>query len=99
MVLKYCADICKGLSILHNTGFVHGSIKPSNMYLDRKNSVMLGELGRTKLECSLKTHALFSRVLIADAIPKTLIYWAPELLSGNKPSFKTDIWALGVSIY
>ena len=50
MVLKYLCDICKGLSSLHNTGIIHGSIKPSSLYLNNENVVMLGELGKVKLD-------------------------------------------------
>ncbi len=36
---------------------------------------------------------------MTDAIPKTLVYWAPELLQGERATHKADMWALGVSIY
>ena len=60
---------------------------------------MLGELGKVKLDSARQTHGLFSKVLMSDAIPKTLIYWAPELLTGGRLTHKADIWAFGVSIY
>jgi len=60
---------------------------------------MLGELGKVKLDQSREAHSRFSKVLISDAIPKTLIYWAPELLNGERATHKADIWALGVSIF
>ena len=50
MVLKYLVDICKGLSSLHNCGIIHGSIKPSSLYLNNDNTIMLGELGKVKLD-------------------------------------------------
>ena len=50
MILKYLTDICKGLSSLHNCGIVHGSIKPSSLYLSGDNTIMIGELGKTKLD-------------------------------------------------
>ena len=50
MVLKYLCDICKGLSSLHNCGIIHGNIKPSSLYLSNENVVMLGELGKVKLD-------------------------------------------------
>jgi serine/threonine protein kinase len=52
MILKYIADIVKGLSSLHNCGIVHGNIKPSNLYLSNKNVVMIGQIGVTKLAAS-----------------------------------------------
>ena len=99
MCLKYCCDICKGLSSLHNCGIVHGSIKPSSLYLNEDNVVMIGELGKVKLDSARTTHTLFSRVLIADAMPKTLIYWGPELLKAERSTHKADLWALGVTMF
>ena len=99
MILKYLCDICKGLSSLHNCGIVHGSIKPSSIYIAHDNTAMIGELGKVKLDSARQTHTLFSRVLIADSMPKTLVYWAPELLRMDRYTHKADIWALGVSLY
>jgi len=70
MVNKYVCDITKALSSLHNCGIVHGNIKPSKMYLNSNNEVMLGELGKVKLDSARQTANLFSRVLIQEAIPK-----------------------------
>ena len=99
MVLKYLVDICKGLSSLHNCSIIHGGIKPTSLYLSNENVVMIGELGKVKLDAARQTHSLFSRVLIADAMPKTLVYWAPELLRAERSTHKADIWALGVTLY
>jgi len=32
-------------------------------------------------------------------MPKTLVYWAPELLRMDRFTHKADIWALGVTLY
>lgn len=60
---------------------------------------MIGELGKVKLDSARTTHTLFSRVLIADAMPKTLIYWGPELLKAERSTHKADLWALGVTMF
>lgn len=99
MVMKYLTEICKGLSSLHNCGIVHGNIKPSSLYLSNENVIMIGELGKVKLDAARQTHSLFSKVMIADAMPKTLIYWAPELLRSERATVKSDIWALGITLY
>ena len=78
--MKYLTDICKGLSTLHNSNIIHGSVKPSSIYIQSDNTAMLGELGKMELDAARHTHQLFSKVLIQEAIPHTLIYWAPEIL-------------------
>ena len=33
LVMKYLCDIAKGLSTLHNSNIIHGSVKPSSIYI------------------------------------------------------------------
>lgn len=37
--------------------------------------------------------------MIADALPRTMAYWAPELLRGERHGEEADVWALGVALY
>jgi len=78
--MKYLCDISKGLASLNNCNIIHGSIKPSSIYIQSDNTAMIGELGKVELDSARHTHQLFSKVLIQDAMPHTLVYWAPEVL-------------------
>jgi len=97
--LKYLCDLTKGLIAVHNCNIIHARVKPSSMYLSGDNTAMLGELGKTELDVARNTHQLYSKLLIGEALPKTLGYWAPELLRGEKYGKEIDMWALGVSIH
>ena len=33
LCLKYLCDVAKGLSTLHNSNIIHGSVKPSSIYI------------------------------------------------------------------
>ena len=102
LALKYLCDITKGLMALHNTGIVHGSVKPSNIYISAENTAMLGEMGKAEAEHARLTNLNYSKMLMADAMPQTLIYWSPELLQDPKNAKFTaanDMWALGVTMY
>jgi serine/threonine protein kinase len=55
-VMKYICDIAKGLLTLHSANIVHGSVKPSSIYLQRDNTCMLGEIGKTELDAHRHTH-------------------------------------------
>ena len=50
MVTKYLADILKGLSSLHNSGIIHGNIKPGTLLLSNDNTAMIGPLGKVRLD-------------------------------------------------
>lgn len=56
MAMKYLCDICKGLSTLHNCNIIHGSIKPSSIYIQQDNTAMIGELGKVELDSARHTH-------------------------------------------
>lgn len=60
---------------------------------------MIGELGKVELDSARHTHQLFSKVLIQDAMPHTLVYWAPEVLRLERYSTAADMWALGITMY
>lgn len=97
--LKYLCQITKGLSALHNNSIIHGSIKPTSIYLNETDEALIGEISKVELDAAWHTHQLFSRALIGDAMPHTLIYWSPELLKLEKYSYPADIWALGITMY
>jgi len=97
--LRYMCDIAKGLIALHNCKFIHARVKPSSVYMDSKNTCMLGEMGKVELDSARHTHHFFSKLLIGEAIPRVLVYWAPELLKLEKYGTAVDLWALGVTMY
>lgn len=99
LCLRYLCDMCKGIIAVHNCNIIHGRVKPSSMYLDGHNNLMLGEFGKTELDSARQTHQLFSKVLIHEATPRTLVYWAPELLKLEAYGKQVDMWALGVTFY
>lgn len=60
---------------------------------------MLGEMAKVELDSARHTHQLFSKILIGESMPHTLIYWAPEVLKLEKYTTFADIWSLGVTMY
>lgn len=99
LVTKYICDIAKALVTLHSANIIHGSVKPSSIYIQSDNTAMLGEIGKVELDAARHTHQLFSKVLIQDAMPHTLIYWAPEVLKLQRYTTSADMWALGITIF
>eukprot|EP00762_Andalucia_godoyi_P002754 ANDGO_04511.mRNA.1 Serine/threonine-protein kinase PAK mbt len=97
--LKWCADLAKALIAFHSCNLIHARVRPSAILLDAHGSAMLGMMGRVELDAARQTHQLFSKVLIGQAIPQTLVYWAPELLKLEPYDTSIDVWALGVTMF
>ncbi len=91
---RLIAEICAGLAHLHEAGWVHGDLKPSNVLLMRDGSVRLADFG---LAAELNgTHAYLPPGGTADYMPPER--WAEGISAGGTVVRQTaDIWALGVT--
>lgn len=74
-------QLLRGLFSLHEMGFVHNSVKPSNIFFDSQGSVRLSDLNL----CNNRAD---------DGSDETLPYWTPP--EQEESSFKSDIWSVGV---
>ena len=90
LIWNILIQILRALNYIHNEKkIVHRDIKPSNIFLDKSNNIKLGDFGLSK-----KFYNEYSNTIIG-----TPIYMSPELLERKPYNVKTDIWALGCSIY
>ncbi|WP_305783167.1 protein kinase domain-containing protein [Symbioplanes lichenis] len=91
---RILAEVTAGLAYLHEAGWVHGDLKPSNVLLMADGSARLGDFG---LSAELiGTHALLPPAGTMDFVPPER--WAEELRDGSVPVRQTaDVWALGVT--
>jgi serine/threonine protein kinase len=89
-------DVCAGLAAMHNHGWVHGDVKPSNLLVMRDGSVRLADFGLTaELE---GTHAYLLPYASASYVPPER--WTEQLVERGTPVRPTaDVWALGVTAY
>jgi Tol biopolymer transport system component len=103
--LRFGIQIADALDKAHRQGIVHRDLKPGNVMLT-KSGVKLLDFGLAKafdqegpVE-SLTSAATSARDLTAEgAILGTLSYMAPEQLEGKKVDSRTDIFALGATLY
>ncbi|MCZ6597811.1 MAG: protein kinase [Planctomycetota bacterium] len=82
------AQIASALAALHETGLVHGDVKPDNIRLDQEGRAVLVDLGFAR------------RAADADsAHAGTLAWLSPERALGAPPTPAADVFALGVVLY
>ena len=81
-------QVAKGLSHMHECGFVHADIKPNNILVDDGKHVKIIDLGQA---CEIGT--------VKRRIQGTPGYMAPEQANRNEITPKTDIYNLGAMMY
>jgi DNA-binding winged helix-turn-helix (wHTH) protein/serine/threonine protein kinase len=103
------APVVEAVAAAHGVGVLHKDLKPGNVLIapngdawqvrltDFGNSRLLqperlAELGITALGLTV-THA------VSDSTSGTLPYLAPEVLGGQPPTVRSDVYALGVMLY
>lgn len=84
-------DLLSGLAYLHKNNVLHRDLKPANVLLNSKFIVKLADFGLGK--------ALEHAHEKAMTVVGTACYMSPERITGRMYSFKSDIWALGHTIY
>ncbi|WP_374303415.1 serine/threonine-protein kinase [Ferrovibrio sp.] len=86
---KIATGVTMGLTSLHAKKMIHRDIKPSNILVTGNGTIKLGDFG-------LVTDNLIMGYASAQGYVDHL---APEIWAGKGTSVKTDIWALGITLY
>ncbi|GAT97166.1 protein kinase domain containing protein [Entamoeba histolytica] len=78
-------EISKGLAYLHdlNPPIVHGNLNSNNVLVEQNYSIKLSDI------------CLGFNLSLNDSIP----WKAPEVLTGNKPTTKSDIYSFGIILW
>ncbi|HEX6493928.1 MAG TPA: serine/threonine-protein kinase [Acidobacteriaceae bacterium] len=94
--LRYTRQVLEGLLYAHARGIVHRDIKPSNTMITPAGEVKLLDFGLA-LGNALGTPE--QRLTTTGALVGTMHYIAPEQISGEPHDARSDIYAVGVTLY
>ena len=87
-------QVVKGLRALHRQEMIHQDLRPENIMLDEQGTVVIIDLGSVAI--AGVEQASSGQM---GAMPGTLQYTAPEYLSGDSVSWRSDLFSLGVIVY
>ncbi len=88
--VDFSKKIAMGIQAAHRTGIVHRDIKPQNILVSESGEVKVADFG-------------IARAATGDTISQNLMgsvhYLSPEQARGNYSDEKSDIYALGITMY
>jgi serine/threonine protein kinase/class 3 adenylate cyclase len=89
--LQIARQLCAGLQEAHGQGIVHRDLKPENIMVDRSGNVKIMDFGIAR--------TLGARTTLTGMIVGTPAYMAPEQAEGKTVDQRTDIYAVGLTLY
>lgn len=90
--LPLITQAAEALAVAHDAGIVHRDIKPANIMIDASGRVKVADFGIAQV--STQTRMTQSGMLVG-----TPEYISPEQCHGEKLDGRSDIYALGVTLY
>ena len=108
--LNIVIQAAEALAAAHSAGVLHKDLKPANLLVVEdatgRPKVRLGDFGSGRLLDVGRLQALaitqlgFTQTLLAnDSTSGTWSYLAPEVIAGQPPTVRSDIYSLGVLLY
>uniref|UniRef100_A0A8C2I1L8 non-specific serine/threonine protein kinase n=1 Tax=Cyprinus carpio TaxID=7962 RepID=A0A8C2I1L8_CYPCA len=102
-ILHILHGISEGLKAIHDKGYAHRDLKPTNVLLDENDRPLLMDLGsmnKARIEIRGSREAMTVQDWAAQRC--TISYRAPELFNVESHCIideRTDIWSLGCVLY
>lgn len=87
------AGLAEGLAAAHAAGVIHRDVKPSNLMLDEKGTLKVLDFGLAAFQREPQ------QLTLTGDLVGTPAYMSPEQATGGEVDGRTDVWALGVTLY
>ncbi|MCC7359821.1 MAG: SUMF1/EgtB/PvdO family nonheme iron enzyme [Anaerolineales bacterium] len=91
-LLSVAINVAEAIDYAHARGLVHRDIKPANVMINPQGQAVLMDFGIAKIMGSANQTA-------TGTVIGTAQYIAPEQVRGQRPTPKSDIYALGVTLF
>ncbi len=96
--VRCLAELCAVSGFLHQQDIIHNDLKLENCLLRPDGSLVLVDYGSVRFPRRTSfVQRLFAKP--QKSVFGTATYLAPELISGKRPTFRTDVYALGVCAF
>lgn len=86
-------QLTKALNAAHSKFIVHRDVKPDNIFIMADGTIKLGDFGIAQAEF------VNSNLTSTNEVVGSVHYMAPEIAKGELASYKSDIYAAGVTFY
>jgi serine/threonine-protein kinase len=91
--LWFARQTAEGLDALHQTGWMHADVKPSNIFVSPDGHATLLDLGFARQPADATS-------IVDRCVTGTMHDIAPEMLtSALRPDIRSDIYSLGATLY
>ena len=84
--------VAGALGAAHREGILHRDMKPENVLVDRHGTAFLADFGSARLDGQASLTA-------TGALAGTPVYAAPEVLAGGRGDARSDLYALGLTLF
>jgi serine/threonine-protein kinase len=88
--VELARQMCAGLAAAHEAGVLHRDLKPANVMIDGRGKARITDFGLAIVSEELRGE---------EAMAGTPAYMAPEQLTGKEVTQRSDIYALGLTLY
>ena len=88
-VLDYSNQLAEALQYVHQMGWVHGRLKPDKLLLAKDGTLKISDFRREAI----------SSMIGGSADKDQLLFAAPEVLAGQSPDEKADLYSVGALMY